>query len=71
MSGLRPCLGPRKAAAADLFCLGSGNVRPSDQATGRSSQKAKISRATARLTQRSDREPPAIAANSRTLDIGI
>lgn len=41
----------------------SMNVRPSDQAVGRSTQKTKISRATARLTQRSDREPPAIAAH--------
>ena len=33
------------------------NIRPSDRAAGRFNQKAKISRATARLTQRSDREP--------------
>lgn len=34
-------------------------------------QKAKVSRATARLTQRSDREPPAIALNSGELGIDI
>jgi len=34
------------------------NGRPSDQAAGRSNQKAKISRATARLTRRSDPRAP-------------
>lgn len=52
MLGLRPCLGPREVAAADLLRWSLANGRPSDQAARRSTQKAKISRATARLTER-------------------
>lgn len=68
--GLRPASALGKPQS--LICLvGLANVRPSDQAAGRSTQKAKVSRATARLTELSDREPPAIAVDSGALGIDI